>query len=160
MEPRGLEPLTPCLQSGGGGLAERRPRLGQPQVAASRTGKPRVCCCSFMLQVRFPARMRYGCVTVSPLTLACSMIAFVASVRRFSSASWATRLPRLLRAANITPVYLSSSLMKCAHTNLAAGESQRRTHSQGEPVAGTRTLAGPACTRWSVWSTARHAAGR
>ena len=48
MEPRGLEPLTPCLQSDGVDLAKRRSRAlsaGEPRCTALSSGDTAVLCC-------------------------------------------------------------------------------------------------------------------
>ena len=51
MEPTGLEPVTPCLQSGGASLVERHSCLAKPRLGALRSAKSRACCCSLLLQV-------------------------------------------------------------------------------------------------------------
>jgi hypothetical protein len=48
VEPRGLEPLTPCLQSDGVDLAKRRSgalSVGEPRCTALSSGDTAVLCC-------------------------------------------------------------------------------------------------------------------
>jgi hypothetical protein len=74
VEPRGLEPLTPCLQSGGPGLVKRHSRLANREQAHPETlGRAfvaAVSCCRFGAQSVLVQRCEH-CARFPSLRLAC-----------------------------------------------------------------------------------------
>jgi hypothetical protein len=97
VEPRGLEPLTPCLQSDGVDLAKRRSgalSVGEPRCTALSSGDTAVLCC---------------CTGSIPRSFRHRLSVFSADLVRLAATGWRRpkwgvqyELPKLIATVSIT----------------------------------------------------------